>query len=38
MQPLLTRVVQLPSGSVQVSRFDFDAAAAVPFRVLMLSI
>src|ERR1700686_4097081 len=30
------RVVQLPSGSVQVSRFDFDAAAPSPFRVLML--
>src|SRR5260370_25033814 len=30
------RVVQLPSGSVQVSRFDFDAAAPTPFRVLML--
>src|SRR5258706_16210914 len=29
------RVVQLPSGSVQVSRFDFDAAPT-PFRVLML--
>jgi trehalose 6-phosphate synthase len=34
--PALTRVVQLPSGSVQVSRFDFDAAQPVPFRVLML--
>ncbi len=34
--PLETRVVQLPSGSVQVSRFDFDAAQPVPFRVLML--
>ena len=30
------RVVQLPSGSVQVSRFDFDAAQPKPFRVLML--
>ncbi|MDP8983472.1 MAG: trehalose-6-phosphate synthase [Pseudomonadota bacterium] len=30
-----TRVVQLPSGSVQVSRFDFDGAQP-PFRVLML--
>src|SRR5260221_2114 len=29
------RVVQLPSGSVQVSRFDFDAAPA-PFRVLSI--
>ncbi|MDP9065580.1 MAG: trehalose-6-phosphate synthase [Pseudomonadota bacterium] len=33
--PAQVRVVQLPSGSVQVSRFDFDAAQ-VPFRVLML--
>ncbi|HEY3655426.1 MAG TPA: trehalose-6-phosphate synthase [Steroidobacteraceae bacterium] len=34
--PAVTRVVQLPSGSVQVSRFDFDAAEPLPFRVLML--
>src|SRR5450631_3322355 len=34
--PAQTRVVQLPSGSVQVSRFDFDEAQPVPFRVLML--
>ncbi len=33
--PVATRIVQLPSGSVQESRFDFDAAP-VPFRVLML--
>jgi trehalose 6-phosphate synthase/phosphatase len=31
-----TSIVQLPSGSVQISRFDFDAAAPVAFRVLML--
>jgi trehalose-6-phosphate synthase len=31
-----TSIVQLPSGSVQISRFDYDAAAPVPFRVLML--
>jgi trehalose 6-phosphate synthase len=31
-----TRILQLPSGSVQVSRFDFDAAQPTPFRVLML--
>jgi trehalose-6-phosphate synthase len=31
-----TRIMQLPSGSVQISRFDFDAATPVPFRVLML--
>src|ERR1700687_854768 len=34
--PAAARVVQLPSGSVQVSRFDFDAAQPKPFRVLML--
>src|SRR5476649_2777412 len=31
-----SRIVQLPSGSVQVSRFDFDGAQPKPFRVLML--
>jgi trehalose 6-phosphate synthase len=31
-----TRIVQLPSGSVQISRFDFDGAVPTPFRVLML--
>ena len=31
-----TRVVQLDSGSVQVSRFDFDQAQPAAFRVLML--
>ena len=31
-----TRIVQLPSGSVQISRFDFDSAVPTPFRVLML--
>ena len=30
------RVVQLPSGSVQVSRFDYDEARPTAFRVLML--
>jgi len=30
------RVVQLPSGSVQVSRFDYDDAHPTAFRVLML--
>ena len=35
-KPAAARVVQLPSGSVQVSRFDFDAAQPKPFRVLML--
>lgn len=31
-----TSIMQLPSGSVQISRFDFDDATPVPFRVLML--
>jgi trehalose-6-phosphate synthase len=34
--PAATRIVQLPSGSVQVSRFDFDKAEPTPFRVVML--
>src|ERR1035438_4196022 len=34
--PAATKVVQLPSGSVQISRFDFETATPVPFRVLML--
>jgi trehalose-6-phosphate synthase len=35
-KPDATRIVQLPSGSVQISRFDFDAIEPTPFRVLML--
>src|SRR5271156_2658365 len=35
-KPAASRIVQLPSGSVQVSRFDFDTAQPTPFRVLML--
>src|SRR5271169_4785997 len=35
-KPEATRIVQLPSGSVQISRFDYDAAEPTPFRVLML--
>jgi trehalose 6-phosphate synthase len=35
--PFSGGIVQLPSGSVQVSRFDFDAAVPIPYRVLMLS-
>ena len=31
-----SHVLQLPSGSVQMSRFDFDSAEPTPFRVLML--
>jgi len=34
--PPVTRVEQLASGSVQISRFDFDSAEPVPFRLLML--
>jgi trehalose 6-phosphate synthase/phosphatase len=34
--PARSRIVQLPSGSVQVSRFDFDGALPKPFRVVML--
>jgi trehalose-6-phosphate synthase len=34
--PAATKVMQLPSGSVQISRFDFDQALPTPFRVLML--
>src|SRR6202166_3493565 len=34
--PAASHIVQLPAGAVQVSRFDFDGAAPVPFRVLML--
>ncbi len=34
--PARSRIMQLPSGSVQISRFDFDGAAPKPFRVLML--
>ncbi|MGO9949645.1 MAG: trehalose-6-phosphate synthase [Steroidobacteraceae bacterium] len=35
-KPDATRIVQLRSGSVQISRFDFDAIEPKPFRVLML--
>jgi trehalose-6-phosphate synthase len=34
--PAVPRIQQLPSGSVQISRFDFDGADPVPFRVLMV--
>jgi trehalose-6-phosphate synthase len=34
-RPKPTSIAQLPSGSVQISRFDFDSART-PFRVLML--
>ena len=34
--PATSHIVQLRSGSVQVSRFDFDAAEPTPFRVVML--
>ena len=31
-----SRIVQLPAGSVQISRFDYEAAEPAPFRVLMI--
>jgi trehalose 6-phosphate synthase len=34
--PARSHIMQLRSGSVQVSRFDFDSAAPKPFRVLMI--
>ena len=34
--PARSQIRQLPSGSVQISRFDFDGAQPRPFRVLML--
>ncbi len=34
--PPTSRTVELPSGSVLVSRFDFDATEPTPFRVVML--
>src|SRR6202453_2140183 len=36
--PARSQIRQLPSGSVQISRFDFDAAEPKPFRVLMLDL
>jgi len=36
-KPFSASIVQLPSGSVEVSRFDFDAARPTPYRVVMLS-
>jgi trehalose-6-phosphate synthase len=37
LTPFSAGIVQLPSGSVEVSRFDFDAARPTPYRVVMLS-
>ena len=36
VSPARSQIRQLPSGSVQISRFDFDGAEPKPFRVLML--
>jgi trehalose-6-phosphate synthase len=36
VNPARSRIMQLPSGSVQISRFDYDTATPKPFRVLML--
>ncbi len=35
--PFSAGIVQLASGSVEISRFDYDAATPTPYRVLMLS-
>jgi trehalose 6-phosphate synthase/phosphatase len=35
--PFSAQMLSLPSGSVEISRFDFDAAAPTPYRVVMLS-
>ena len=36
VSPARSQIKQLTSGSVQISRFDFDSAEPKPFRVLML--
>src|SRR5262249_17413231 len=36
VKPSSSHVIELPSGSVQLSRFDFDSAEPTPFHVLML--
>jgi len=37
MKPFSAGIIQLPSGSVQLSRFDYDVGEPMPYRVLMLS-
>jgi trehalose-6-phosphate synthase len=36
LKPYASHVLQLPAGSVQLSRFDFDKAEPTPFLVLMV--
>jgi trehalose 6-phosphate synthase len=37
VKPFSAGIIQLPSGSVQLSRFDYDQVDPAPYRVLMLS-
>jgi trehalose 6-phosphate synthase/phosphatase len=37
VKPFSAGIIQLPSGSVQLSRFDYDEVEPAPYRVLMLS-
>jgi trehalose 6-phosphate synthase/phosphatase len=37
VKPFSAGIIQLPSGSVQLSRFDYDLVEPAPYRVLMLS-
>jgi len=37
VKPFSAGIMQLPSGSVQLSRFDYDQVEPTPYRVLMLS-
>jgi len=37
VKPFSAGIIQLPSGSVQLSRFDYDEGEPTPYRVLMLS-
>jgi trehalose-6-phosphate synthase len=37
VKPFSAGIIQLPSGSVQLSRFDYDQVEPAPYRVLMLS-
>jgi trehalose 6-phosphate synthase/phosphatase len=37
VKPFSAGIMQLPSGSVQLSRFDYDQVEPAPYRVLMLS-
>lgn len=37
VRPFSAGIIQLPSGSVELSRFDYDTGEPTPYRVLMLS-